>query len=35
MRMNVPVWVWLLTIAGLCAIICFDFYLVSRNPRDP
>jgi len=33
--MNVPVWVWLLTIAGLCAIICFDFYLVSRNPRDP
>ncbi len=33
--MNVPLWVWLVTIAGLSAIICFDFYLVSRNPRQP
>ncbi|TWE29578.1 tellurite resistance protein TerC [Prauserella muralis] len=28
-------WAWLVTIAGLAAIICFDFYLVSRNPRHP
>ncbi|MPY98135.1 MAG: TerC/Alx family metal homeostasis membrane protein [Actinophytocola sp.] len=33
--MNVSAWVWLATIAGLLAIICFDFYLVSRNPRHP
>ncbi|EHR51961.1 integral membrane protein, TerC family [Saccharomonospora marina XMU15] len=33
--LNLPVWVWLVTIAGLTAIICFDFYLVSRNPRHP
>ncbi|PXY24994.1 MULTISPECIES: TerC family protein [Prauserella] len=33
--MNIPMWVWLVTIASLTAIICFDFYLVSRNPRHP
>ncbi|MEU6646773.1 TerC family protein [Saccharomonospora sp. NPDC046836] len=33
--MNIPLWIWLVTIAGLIAIICFDFYLVSRNPRHP
>ncbi len=33
--MNVPTWVWLATIAGLLTIIAFDFYLVSRNPREP
>lgn len=33
--MNIPAWVWLVTIAGLTGIICFDFYLVSRNPRHP
>ncbi|GAB3503709.1 TerC family protein [Amycolatopsis cihanbeyliensis] len=33
--MNVPVWLWLATIAGLCGIIGFDFYLVSRKPREP
>ncbi|MBK1788319.1 TerC family protein [Prauserella cavernicola] len=33
--MTIPVWVWLVTIACLTAIICFDFYLVSRNPRHP
>jgi tellurite resistance protein TerC len=33
--MNLPVWVWLVTVAGLAAMIVFDFYLVSRNPRKP
>jgi tellurite resistance protein TerC len=33
--MNLPGWVWLLTIGGLCAIIMGDFYLVARNPRRP
>ncbi|WP_199433396.1 TerC family protein [Qaidamihabitans albus] len=33
--MNVPVWAWLVTVAGLGALLCFDFYLVSRNPRHP
>jgi tellurite resistance protein TerC len=33
--MNLPVWVWLVTVAGLTAMIVFDFHLVSRNPRKP
>jgi tellurite resistance protein TerC len=33
--MNIPGWVWLVTVAGLTAMIVFDFYLVSRNPRKP
>ena len=33
--MNVPMWLWLVTVIGLTAIICLDFYLISRNPRDP
>ncbi|PRX46427.1 tellurite resistance protein TerC [Prauserella shujinwangii] len=33
--MNIPVWAWLVTVTSLCALICFDFYLVSRNPRHP
>jgi tellurite resistance protein TerC len=33
--MNVPAWLWVVTIVGLVAIICLDFYLISRNPRDP
>ena len=33
--MNVPLWLWLVTGFGLTAIICFDFYLISRNPRKP
>jgi len=33
--MNVPVWLWLVTVIGLAAVICLDFYLISRNPRDP
>ncbi|WP_158888739.1 TerC family protein [Amycolatopsis anabasis] len=33
--MNISGWVWLATIGGLCTIICIDFYLVARKPRDP
>lgn len=33
--MNVPFWLWLVTVVGLTAVICADFYLISRNPRDP
>jgi tellurite resistance protein TerC len=33
--MNVPLWLWLVTGVGLTAIICLDFYFISRNPRDP
>ncbi len=33
--MNVPAWLWVVTVIGLTAIICFDFYLISRNPRNP
>jgi tellurite resistance protein TerC len=33
--MNLPGWVWLLTIGVLCAIIMVDFYVVARNPRKP
>ncbi len=33
--MNVPAWLWVVTVLGLLAVIFFDFYLISRNPRDP
>jgi tellurite resistance protein TerC len=33
--MNVPLWLWLVTGAGLAVIIAIDFYLISRKPRDP
>jgi tellurite resistance protein TerC len=33
--MNVPAWLWIATISGFVAIIALDFWLVSRNPRDP
>ena len=33
--MNIPLWVWLVTVAGLAAVIIVDFHLVSRNPHDP
>jgi tellurite resistance protein TerC len=33
--MNLPGWVWLLTVGSLCAIILLDFYVVARNPRRP
>jgi tellurite resistance protein TerC len=33
--MNLSVWIWPVTVAGLCAVIVLDFYLVARNPRNP
>jgi tellurite resistance protein TerC len=33
--MNLPVWVWAVTIIGFAVMIAFDFYLVARNPRNP
>jgi len=33
--LNVPLWLWVVTAVGLTAIICADFYIVSRNPRAP
>ena len=33
--MNVPAWLWAVTVVGLTAVICLDFYLISRNPRNP
>jgi tellurite resistance protein TerC len=33
--MNVPAWLWVVTVVGLTAVICLDFYLISRNPRNP
>lgn len=33
--MNIPAWVWLVTVVGLAAVMMVDFYLVSRNPRRP
>jgi tellurite resistance protein TerC len=33
--MNVPLWLWLVTGVGLATIICADFYVISRNPRNP
>ena len=33
--MNVPAWLWVVTVNGLSAVIFLDFYLISRTPRDP
>jgi tellurite resistance protein TerC len=33
--MNLPTWVWLVTIAGFMLVLAVDFYLVARNPREP
>jgi tellurite resistance protein TerC len=33
--MNLPGWVWLVTVGTMCAIIMLDFYVVARNPRRP
>jgi tellurite resistance protein TerC len=33
--MNIPTWVWLVTIAGFMLVLAVDFYLVARNPREP
>jgi len=31
--MNVPTWVWLVTVAGLLAVILFDLFLVDHHPH--
>ncbi|GAA1302788.1 tellurium resistance protein TerC [Planotetraspora silvatica] len=33
--MNLPVWVWLVTVGGFLSMFAIDFYLISRNPRQP
>ncbi|MEV4626941.1 TerC family protein [Micromonospora sp. NPDC049523] len=33
--MNLPGWVWAVTIIAFIVMIAIDFYLVARNPRDP
>jgi tellurite resistance protein TerC len=33
--MDLPAWMWIVTICGFLAVITIDFYLVVRNPRDP
>lgn len=33
--MNVPVWMWTVTLVGVLAALTFDFWLVARKPRDP
>ncbi len=33
--MNVPVWVWLATVAGVMALIAFDFFSHLRTPHAP
>ncbi|MDS1270477.1 TerC/Alx family metal homeostasis membrane protein [Lipingzhangella sp. LS1_29] len=33
--MDVPLWVWLATIAAILIIISVDFVLVARRPREP
>ncbi|GAA4596942.1 TerC family protein [Planotetraspora phitsanulokensis] len=33
--MNLPVWVWLVTVGGFLCVFAVDFYLISRNPHQP
>ena len=33
--MNVPVWVWLATIAGVLALVALDFFVHLRTPHTP
>ncbi len=33
--MDVPVWVWVVTIAGFAALLTFDFYAHVRIPHEP
>lgn len=32
--MTVPTWVWLVTVAGVLALVAFDFFMVSRTPHE-
>lgn len=33
--MNVPIWVWIATIAGIAALLIFDFFAHVRTPHEP
>jgi tellurite resistance protein TerC len=33
--MDFPAWLWIATVVGFSAVIVLDFWLVSRNPRNP
>ncbi|MDA3919686.1 MAG: TerC family protein [Salinisphaera sp.] len=33
--MDVPVWIWLSTIAGIIALLVFDFFAHVRSPHEP
>ncbi len=33
--MELPLWIWLVTIGGFCVVLAFDFWLVARNPHEP
>ncbi|MDH2428160.1 TerC family protein [Sphaerisporangium sp. TRM90804] len=33
--MNLPTWVWLVTVGAFALMLGLDFYLVARNPRRP
>ena len=33
--MNVPLWIWILTIVGIVGIFVFDFYAHLRTPHEP
>jgi tellurite resistance protein TerC len=35
MSVDLSLWTWVLTVAGLLAVLSVDFVLVSRNPREP
>jgi tellurite resistance protein TerC len=33
--MDVPVWIWAATIAGILALLVFDFFAHVRTPHEP
>jgi len=33
--MDVPLWVWASTIAGILALLIFDFFAHVRTPQEP
>jgi tellurite resistance protein TerC len=34
-NVNVPVWVWIVTVAALVAVLAFDLVVVGRRPHEP
>ena len=33
--MNVPVWVWAVSIALLVGLLAFDVFIIGRRPHEP